>query len=685
MDDHLGSEIEHEVAELRVRVAMLERQVRELQGAPTQPVVRPPRPAPTQPPLAPPEPTAPITERPTADPRSAGTERVKRLVEAFSVQTSEAILKWAGVGLVLLAVAFAVGLAIERGWITPTMRIAAASTVSVALFVIGQSIRSRRPVFAETLQGAAFVSGFFTAWGAIPMGVVSGEVGFLAMVGVALAALVASYLLDSPPIAILGLLGGAATPFMIRRGLEDPEFLAVFAALIAVATLVVFAATGWRTLLVGTAITAWSMLALAAGESSAAAVVWSIGIVGAALWMVPLVRAILEENETVRDRPTHRLEEALQPLLKSVPHRFAIAAPLVSLLLAQDVDLSRYEWAAVIGAVAAVFAVAALALNVGRLARFAYTQLTVTALLGSLAITLALDGDVLMISLPLQATALWLIGRKLDHVPMQWQSHVLYGITMAALVVRAALMVWEGDFETAALVTDIGALALLAGRSVVDDRPAAFYGPAVHLTTAIYLFGPLEGWALLLGFVILAALTRLASQAAIGNFTTSTLINQVVMVLGMVLVAAQQYDDPYELEWVPVAGLALASLAAFSRLAPGRYNHQEAALSYLGLLALVPILFGDNDAAITASWTAIGLTTLAAGFRLDLSLVQKTGWLTLGGAAAKLMLHDLESTEALIRIGLFFGIGLAFLGLAYLLPTHLAPTTDKEAEPTTTS
>ncbi len=661
-------DMERELKELRVRVAMLEREMLNLKGTPASAPTT--RPSITQPPL--PAPAA-VARPTTPPPPKPATEAIERFKKALSVQTSETILKWAGVGLVLLAVAFAVGLAIERGWITPTMRIVAASAVSVALFVAGQRIRSTREVFAETLQGASFVAGFFTAFGAIPMGVVSGEIGFAAMVGVASAALVASYLLNSPPIAVLGLLGGASTPFLIKRFPEDPDFLAAFAALIALSTLIVFVATGWRTLLVSTAVVAWGMLALAADESNAPPVVISIAIVGVALWLTPLARAILEEKGKLDHKPMHRLEIQLEPLLKGVIHRFAIAAPIVTLLLAQTVELSRYQWSAVVGGVAGTFAVAAVFLHRFDFKQFAFTHLTVAALLGSIATSLALDGDVLMISVPLQATALWLMGRRLDHKPMVWQSHLLYVITMVALIGRAGFMLWEGEFETLALLTDVAALALLVWRSTLKDRAATWLAPAVHFTTAVWLFGPLEGWALLLGFVILAIVTRSAAQLEIGNFSISAFINQIIVIIASVSAAGAQYETTYELEWVPVVGLAVVSLAASARLLPGRFANQEAGLSYIGLLALVVVVFGGNDAAITASWTAIGLATLAAGVRLDMATVQKAGWATLAIAAAKLMLHDLESTEALIRIGLFFGIGLAFLGLAYLLPTHLAP------------
>ncbi len=659
-------DLEHELKELRVRVAVLENEVQSLKGSPAAPVRRP---SVTQPPLPAPSPV----HRPAASAPKQTPEAIERFKKALSVQTSETILKWAGIGLVLLAVAFAVGLAIERGWITPTMRIIAAGAVSVALFVGGQRIRSTRAVFAETLQGASFVAGFFTAFGSIPMGVASGEVGFAAMVAVALAALVASYLLNSPPIAVLGLLGGASTPFLIQRFPEDPEFLASFAVLIAISTLIVFVATGWRTLLVSTAAVTWGMLALAADESDSAPVVISIAIVGIALWLVPLAREILEEKGTLVKAPMHRLEDGLEPLLKGVIHRFALAAPIVTLLLAQTAELSRYQWSAVIGGVAGAFAIASIALHRFEFRQFSFTHLTVAALLGPIATTLALDGDVLMISVPLQATALWLIGRRLDHRPMIWQSHILYIITMLALIVRAGLMAWEGEFETLSLITDVAALMLLVWRSTLKDQAATWLAPAIHFTTAVYLVGPLDEWALLLGLVVLAGVTRLASHADIGNFSVSTLVNHVVIVLATVSVAGAQYATTYALEWVPVVGLAVVSLAAFARLLPGRFSDQEAGLAYVGLMSLVVVVLGANDAAITAAWTAIGLATLAAGVRLEKSIVQKAGWATLAIAAAKLMLHDLESTEALIRIALFFGIGLAFLGLAYLLPTHLAP------------
>ena len=64
---------------------------------------------------------------------------------------SETALKWGGVGLVVLAVGFAVSTAVSRGWVGPQLQLAGAAVLSAGLVWVGLRLRSKRAGWTHAL------------------------------------------------------------------------------------------------------------------------------------------------------------------------------------------------------------------------------------------------------------------------------------------------------------------------------------------------------------------------------------------------------------------------------------------------------------------------------------------------------------------------------------------------------
>ncbi len=75
---------------------------------------------------------------------------------------SEALLKWAGVGLVVLAVGFAVSTAITRGWIGPELQLAGAMVLALGLIAVGLRLRPDRPLWTNALCVGGMLALFTT-------------------------------------------------------------------------------------------------------------------------------------------------------------------------------------------------------------------------------------------------------------------------------------------------------------------------------------------------------------------------------------------------------------------------------------------------------------------------------------------------------------------------------------------
>ncbi len=173
-----------------------------------EPTSESPPPVPPVPP-APPEPPQPWLQLPEFD--------WERLV---GVRLFSAI---AGIALVLAGIFF-LRYSIEHGWLQPTVRVAIGVLTGVGLLVLCELKAARQyPVTANALDAAAVAilfSTFFSAyalWQLIPAGA-----AFALLAAVTATAVLLSIRRESLFIAVLGLLGGFATPALLSTGDNRP-------------------------------------------------------------------------------------------------------------------------------------------------------------------------------------------------------------------------------------------------------------------------------------------------------------------------------------------------------------------------------------------------------------------------------------------------------------------------------
>ena len=190
-------------------------------------VVAPPvAPPPVPPPVPPVVPAAPprAPEPPPVSPPPAPSRNVPGLSidweDVVGVKLFSAV---AGIALVLAAVFF-LSYSIDRGWLGPQVRVALGVLVAVALLLVCELKAARQyPVTANALDAAAVAILFatfyaaYTLWNLIPAGVAFGLLVLVTALAVGL-----SVRRDSRFIAVLGLLGGFATPALLSTGDNRP-------------------------------------------------------------------------------------------------------------------------------------------------------------------------------------------------------------------------------------------------------------------------------------------------------------------------------------------------------------------------------------------------------------------------------------------------------------------------------
>lgn len=192
-----------------------------LSAPPPAPPPRPAAPQPAPPPLRQPPPRPPggpppIPTPPTPPPKRPSFDW-ERLV---GVRLFSGV---AGIALVVAAISF-LKYSIEHGWLQPSVRVAIGIAVAIALLVACELKAARRyPVTANAMDAAAVAILFSTFFSAHALWHLYGTLpAFALLVMVTGLAVLLSIRRDSVFIALLGLVGGFATPALLSTGENRP-------------------------------------------------------------------------------------------------------------------------------------------------------------------------------------------------------------------------------------------------------------------------------------------------------------------------------------------------------------------------------------------------------------------------------------------------------------------------------
>lgn len=227
----------------------------------------PPRPAVPEPVLAAPQPTRappppPPPAEPAPPPRPASPPFQLPGVETLAVWLAATL---GGVGLVVAAL-FALGVAIERGYVGPPVRFALAMASGAGLWLFSELLRARGwrvPAAAMAGAGAAVLYGGLYAGHSL-YGLVAQPVTMLAMVGVTAVTMLAAVRQDNVLLAILAVGGGYLTPILLSTG--ENRAVAFFSYLALIDVGVVYAATRRRW---------WPVVGVAGAVTAALHLGWS--------------------------------------------------------------------------------------------------------------------------------------------------------------------------------------------------------------------------------------------------------------------------------------------------------------------------------------------------------------------------------------------------------------------------
>ena len=526
------------IAALEARVATLEDELLRQQSL-------------TRSPVQPPPPLGPRADSP------AGPRRERPRIE------SEDLLKWGGITLVVLAIAFAVSTAISRGWIGPELQLVGALGVSVGLAVAGLRLRATRPRWVHALCSGGALGPFLIGASDLFVDLTSERAGLV----VVAAATVTGYALAGA--ARSSWVGGvtmlASTIAPLTLGLGDEPTIAVAAW--GASSYVVALGLGLLRPLPGLhafahpVVMAWLVGTAAMAEAQSSDVVVTLLAIG--------VAGALHLTPSIGDRSSG----ISQMLMRSA----ALATPwlLLVLTILHDPDSNRLATIAV--GLAAATAVASLAL--GR-----HIDLThLVALLVGASVTLSIGLAVLFetsptaLALAVQGLGLLIAARTIDSGRWLFANGLVLIATAAVIAAVAMIDAWEVDASLAVDTVHLGVVACLAAAAVAVRQ--------THLSFAL----------------------------------AGTALSAAMLWLGSVLVHLPQGQALVSLAWA-VVGVAVLIIGT-------RTRQTEVGYAGLTVLAITVVkLLSVDLGAVDALWRAalfmaIGLGFLRLGFVLP-SLIQ---------------------------------------------------------------
>lgn len=629
---------------------------------PDQPVRAEPAPPPPVPPSTSPAPPPPL---PVVPPTS-------------SVATSEAWLARIGIGLLFIGLLFSLKLALDRGWITPSLQLAVGTVICLALLIWGDRVSRHRPSIGNLVFGAGIASliGVLAAGQHLYHlygGVVTCTLSLLA----ALLCFAQALRRDSSVLCILALLGIALAPVFL--GLNEITLFAIDGVVAAALALATYFVRGWRSVLWAGMITSWALLLSAVATKWLMSPPGVLPLIQAAIiftwlgfWLVPVGRFLWKDATDVGGLW----------LTAFLPGLIAMMASLI---------LWGESSRGAIGGGLLVMGGLSTALGMAMKGRqpLAAAQFCGAAIFGGLAIPVILEGLSCWVVLAGYAFALHLAAKATGERPLRTLAY------LATLVCYGALLLICGQLASEQIESwsfTFSALALLAsviGATILtpESSPKALLRILVYLGAIALIISEVEGLNLpgslamvLCAFVAVASWMGVFGQKSVGQQIFAHLLFALLIPFALYQLLNESSPTPW---WNPsaLATCVVGGLAFIPALGGKTRGGRIAYLCTLHIMGLILLWtqFREigNGAGVSVSWAFLAVVLIIAGVVNDSRPLRLTGMATLVLLLIRLFTFDLAQLDLAAKTLIFLGIGFLLFAAGYFLPKFLPKSSHK--------
>ncbi len=376
-----------------------------------------------------------------------------RFTDAF---TMPAILKenwlyWMGVALLLLGVIFLFNYSIEQGWLIPPIRSAFGLFLGGILFWLGFTRFTGdkiRPFLMGAGVGAFYITGFATFQ---LYSFITYPVAFSFMIAVTVLSFGTSIRQNSATLALIGTLGGLATPYMLYSGEGSLLLLMLYSCTIMTGAAAIYQFKQWGSLLWSQFIGGGLVLSVALVTNVLdvseplffdrwvlqSGLIYMLGLV----WLLPVVKELKNAPMDVFKSPDDPRAGTEKVRRRESPHIQALAL-LIPVLAVQythgvwDLGDVSLGFLAMFGA--AVTAAICFPLRRVGLREMSTTHMFSALILFTQAMFLFFEGNMLLIVIILEAIALRYAATRFSGQILSLGSHLL--VVLAWLMMGIELM-----------------------------------------------------------------------------------------------------------------------------------------------------------------------------------------------------------------------------------------------------
>ncbi|HJQ71292.1 MAG TPA: DUF2339 domain-containing protein [Blastocatellia bacterium] len=215
------------------------------------------RPQPQQPQPEQTQPAAPPVTRPAASPPHttphtpfADTRRVSaKTAPDLETRIGGSWLMRIGMIAISIGIAFFLKLAIDSDWIGPRGQVLIGAVIGIGFVIAGERLRSRYANYAYGLTGGGILILYLSIYAAFAFyELIAQPPAFVMMALVTTTAALLAARYGALPIAVLGLIGGFLTPFLLSTGTNNEVGLFGYVALLDAGVLALAYRKQWRSL-----------------------------------------------------------------------------------------------------------------------------------------------------------------------------------------------------------------------------------------------------------------------------------------------------------------------------------------------------------------------------------------------------------------------------------------------------
>ena len=551
-----------------------------------------------------------------------------RVPPAVSISTKTDLEQWfgqrgllaVGVAALLIAAAFFLKYAFDRGWIPPVARSISAVIAGIAVGAwghdrIGRGMRR----YGAAMIGAGAGLVYLGLWAAAgPYALIERRIGILLLAATTVAVTMLALHHEIELLAIWALGGAYLAPLILQTAPNPLGFLG-YLELIGLGTGITAYTMGWRATF-NLALFGYLLLAAAGAAPAIAAPLgcWLIAA-GALLTLhVTRLRAWPEARLGVLLGAWTLLGSGLANFSGTEPARWlglGAAIAVWGLLWWQEVQRDPFRPEATSGRKPEAVAVERLLFIVSPIAL----------------LVLAGVADLRLFDRHFEVAPLALAAA---YLPGGWfrrnASHLIMGFLLAALAMA---------FPWRSTTIVIGWIALAPLALAVERQAARPGGRDTAITLAV------AAWVCLFS----AALIERGIRTSGAVFTDRWALAFYLFVAGSAVVA--RWWGREDKAVLPLWILSGGAVFIGGSLLLGDYFSRKAALA--------------GDLALSVWWLVFAGALVSIGFRLNHKLVRSTGLAVAALAGLKIVLNDLANLQALYRVGSFFALAMIALALAY--------------------